>query len=46
MDDGSELLAHLAGRLRINYIKILPGDRVIVETTPYDDKKGRIIQRL
>lgn len=46
MDDGTEILAHLAGRLRINHIKILPGDRVIIETTPYDDKKGRIIQRL
>lgn len=46
MDDGTEILAHLAGRLRINHIKILPGDRVIIETTPYDDKKGRIVQRL
>ena len=46
LEDGSEILAHLAGRLRIHYIKILPGDRVVIEISPYDDKKGRITQRL
>ena len=45
LDDGREILAHLAGKLRIYRIKVLPGDRVIVETTPYDEKKGRIVYR-
>ncbi len=45
LDDGREILAHLAGKLRIFKIKILPGDRVTVEMTPYDDKRGRIIYR-
>ena len=45
LDDGSERLAHLAGRLRINRIKILPGDRVTVEISPYDDRRGRIVYR-
>ena len=39
-DDGSEILAHLAGRLRVNYIKVLPGDKVRVEPSPYDEKRG------
>ena len=46
LDSGSEILAHLAGKMRLYYIKILPGDRVIVEMTPYDKTKGRIIRRL
>ncbi len=41
-----EVLAHLAGKLRINFIKILPGDKVIVELSPYDPNRGRIIYRL
>jgi translation initiation factor IF-1 len=41
-----EILAHLAGKLRINFIKILPGDRVVVEISPYDPNRGRIIYRL
>lgn len=45
LDDGRETLCHLAGRLRIFRIKILPGDRVLVEMTPYDDKRGRIVYR-
>jgi translation initiation factor IF-1 len=45
LEDGSEVLAHLAGKLRINWIKILPGDEVIVEMSPYDDKRGRIVYR-
>lgn len=40
------VLAHLSGRMRLYYIKILPGDRVIVEFSQYDNTKGRIIQRL
>ena len=46
LHDGRELLAHLSGRMRLNYIKILPGDRVRVEMTPYDETKGRIVFRL
>lgn len=45
LDDGREIIAHLAGKLRIFKIKILPGDRVTVEMTPYDDKRGRIVYR-
>lgn len=45
LDDGREILAYLAGRLRRFRIKILPGDRVTVETTPYDEKRGRIVYR-
>lgn len=45
LDDGQELLCHLAGKLRIYRIKILPGDRVTVEITPYDPKRGRIVYR-
>lgn len=46
LDDGKEILAHLAGRLRINFIKILPGDKVRVEISPYDETKGRIVFRM
>jgi len=45
LDQGGEVLAHLSGRLRINRIKVLAGDRVTVEMSPYDDKKGRIVYR-
>ena len=45
LDDGNEMIAHLAGKLRINRIKILPGDRVSVEMSQYDEKRGRIIYR-
>lgn len=44
-EDKSLVLAHLAGRLRINRIKILPGDKVTVELTPYDKTRGRITYR-
>jgi len=40
-----ELLCHLAGRMRVHRVRILPGDRVRVEMTPYDLKKGRIVYR-
>lgn len=46
LDNEREVLAHLAGKLRINRIKILPGDKVLVETSPYDEKRGRIVYRL
>ena len=45
LDEGKEILCHLAGKLRIYRIKILPGDRVTVEMTPYDQRRGRIIYR-
>jgi len=44
-DDDKEALCHLAGKLRIYRIKILPGDRVTVEISPYDEKRGRIVYR-
>lgn len=45
-DDGREILAHLSGKMRLYYIKVLPGDRVKVEMGPYDATKGRIVLRL
>lgn len=44
--DGKIILCHLSGRMRINYIKILPGDHVRIEMTPYDQTKGRIVYRV
>ena len=43
--DGRVILCHLSGKMRINYIRILPGDKVKVEMTPYDLTKGRITYR-
>lgn len=40
------ILAHISGRMRVNYIRLLTGDRVLVEMSPYDLTKGRIVQRL
>jgi len=45
LEDGSEILAHLAGKLRIYHIKILLGDKVTIEMSPYDKKRGRIVYR-
>jgi len=45
IDSGHVILAHISGRMRMNYIKILPGDRVMIEMTPYDLTKGRIVYR-
>ncbi|HAH50917.1 MAG TPA: translation initiation factor IF-1 [Balneola sp.] len=45
LDNGHELLAHVSGIMRMYYIKILPGDRVAVEMSPYDLSKGRITYR-
>ena len=42
---GHKILAHISGKLRMNYIKILPGDRVTVQMSPYDLKRGRITWR-
>jgi translation initiation factor IF-1 len=46
LEDGRDVLGHLAGKLRIHHIRILPGDKVTVEIGDYDDKRGRIIRRL
>lgn len=46
LENGHEILAHLSGRMRINKIRLLPGDKVRVEISPYDLTKGRITYRL
>ncbi len=43
--NGHEVLAHVSGRIRMNFIKVLPGDRVLVELSPYDLSRGRITYR-
>lgn len=45
LENGHEVLAHISGRMRKNFIKILPGDRVLVELSPYDLTRGRIVYR-
>jgi translation initiation factor IF-1 len=45
LENGVEILAHVSGKIRMHYIKILPGDRVKVEMSPYDLTKGRITFR-
>jgi len=45
LDNGMEVLAYLSGKMRIHYVRIVPGDRVIVELPIYDLSKGRIIYR-
>lgn len=45
LPDKRIVLCHLSGKMRINFIKIMPGDKVTVETTPYDKTKGRITYR-
>ena len=45
LDSGHEILAHVSGKMRMNYIRILPGDRVRVEMSPYDLTRGRIVYR-
>jgi translation initiation factor IF-1 len=46
LENGHLILAHLSGKMRLHYIKVLPGDWVTVEMTPYDLTKGRIVTRL
>ena len=46
LENGHEILAHISGKIRKNFIRILPGDRVMVEMTPYDLSRGRITFRL
>lgn len=45
LENGHKILAHISGKLRMNYIRILPGDKVIVELSPYDLTRGRIVWR-
>lgn len=45
LENGHEVLAHISGKLRMNFIRILPGDKVKIELSPYDLNKGRIIWR-
>jgi translation initiation factor IF-1 len=45
LENGHKVLAHISGKMRMHYIKILPGDRVTVELSPYDLNRGRIIYR-
>lgn len=45
LENGHQILAHISGKLRMNYIRILPGDSVTVEMSPYDLSKGRIVWR-
>ena len=45
LENGQRVLAHISGKLRMNFIRILPGDKVTIELSPYDLTKGRIIWR-
>ncbi len=46
LDSDREMLGYLSGKMRIHHIKVLPGDRVRVEISPYDETKGRIVLRM
>ena len=46
LPNGHKVLAHISGRIRVHYIRILPGDRVLIELSPYDLTRGRITYRL
>ncbi|MCL6621318.1 MAG: translation initiation factor IF-1 [Syntrophobacterales bacterium] len=46
LPNGHRVLAHISGKMRMHYIKILPGDKVIVELSPYDLNRGRIVYRV
>jgi translation initiation factor IF-1 len=45
LENGHEILAHISGKMRMHYIRILPGDRIKIEMSPYDLSKGRITYR-
>ncbi len=45
LENGHKVLAHISGKMRMHYIRILPGDRVVVEISPYDISRGRIVYR-
>jgi len=46
LPNGHKVLAHISGRLRVHYIRVLPGDRVLIELSPYDLTRGRVTYRL
>ncbi len=46
LENGHKILCHISGKLRLNFIKIIPGDKVAVELSPYDLTKGRIVYRV
>lgn len=46
LPNGHRVLAHISGKIRLHYIKVLPGDKVLVELSPYDLSRGRITYRL
>jgi len=46
LEDGRSVLAYVSGKMRLNFIKVIPGDEVMIELSPYDKNKGRIIKRL
>ncbi len=46
LENGKEMIAHLAGKLRLNHIRVMPGDKVLLEMSEYDTTKGRITFRL
>ena len=45
LENGHQVLAHISGKLRMNYIRIIPGDKVTIELSPYDLSKGRLVWR-
>jgi translation initiation factor IF-1 len=45
LENGHQVIAHISGKMRMNYIKILPGDKIKLEMSPYDLSKGRIVYR-
>jgi len=45
LENGHQVVAHISGKMRMNYIKILPGDKIKLEMSPYDLTKGRIVYR-
>jgi translation initiation factor IF-1 len=45
LDNGHRVLAHISGKMRMHYIRILPGDRVLIELSPYDLTRGRVVYR-
>ena len=45
VEGGHEVLGHVSGKMRMNFIRILPGDKVVIELSPYDLKRGRIVRR-
>ena len=46
LENGHKVLAHISGKMRMNFIRVVPGDKVLVELSPYDLKRGRITRRV